>query len=120
MIKFFHRLFHPHCEHCLLEQQCDTCDVLKSQLERANYEKDKLLAQLERMVNPPVPIEEPQELPQPLKPRTVPWEVTRNILEQADRKKAEQIRADKLEELEKETGISDGEGDAIGEEVKEG
>lgn len=115
MLKWLHHLLHPHCDHCREERQeasiCQTCEVLTTQLARAHIEKDNLLAQLERMNNPVVPIQETSELPEPLKPRMVPWAIRKNLLEAEDRKKAQLMREAKskdpsIEKLEEEVGIS--------------
>ena len=127
MINWLHHLFSPHCEHCRAERQensiCQTCEVLTVQLARSNVEKDNLLAQIERMANPPVSDEVPSEIPEPLKPRVVPWNVQRNLMEAEDRHKAKLMRdvlakvkdenkdpEKSIEELEREVGILDGEG----------
>jgi hypothetical protein len=124
MSNFFHRLFNPHCPHCIEEaernKKCDTCDVLRVQLELANVQNqqllDRLTAKPEQVVSgPPAPISRPMH---------VPWSVRRQMLEQADKEKARAmtqaakpdtesetvtIQPKNLEELEKELGVVDGE-----------
>lgn len=115
MIKFFHRLFNPHCDHCVEEDRedkiCPTCEVYKSQLELNNHDKKLLLATIREISNPVI---EEKEFPhtEPIQPRTTPWPVQRKILEREDRiaakltrdKKAE-LKSEKIEDLEKEVGI---------------
>jgi len=120
MINIFHRFFNPHCEHCREERQedsiCQTCEVLTVQLARSNVEKDNLLSQIERMANPPVLEETTNEVPEPLKPRVVPWAVRKSILEAEDRAAAQSLRnsgenkdaKQSIKDLEKEVGIPDG------------
>lgn len=124
MFHWLHHLFNPHCPECRSERQdnsiCQTCEVLTVQLARSNVEKDQLLAQIERMANPPIPTETSNEIPEPIKPRVVPWAVRRSMMEAEDRMAAklmretkEKIQVDKkteqsIEDLEKEVGISDG------------
>lgn len=124
MSNFFHRLFNPHCPHCIEEaernKKCDTCDVLRIQLELANMQNQQLLDRLtarpvEVQSGPPVPIS---------RPKHVSWSVRRQMLEQADREKARAmtgaakpddevetltVQPKNLEELEKELGVVDGE-----------
>ena len=110
LTRFFHELFHPHCPHCAEERQenkyCESCDTLKAQLALANIERDKLL---NRILNPP-PIEPERSTapePQAVKPRMVPWNVRRAMLEQEDREKAKLMREapQPIEKLEEELGI---------------
>ena len=113
MAGFFHRLFHPHCEHCRDEKVCKTCEVLTTQLEITQHQNKELTHTIERMANPQ-PIEEttPAEEPKPLLPRIIPWNTRRNLLEAEDRKaaelqrKAEADTKNNVGELEKEVGVS--------------
>lgn len=125
-MNWWHRFWNPHCEHCQEERRCLTCDVLKIELERANYDNRKLLEQIERIVNPqPILSDQTEELPEPIRPRQVPWGIEKNILEAESRikarilrEKAEESKQFKdqtkdrktIEDLEKDTGISDEEG----------
>jgi len=121
MIKFFHKLFNPHCDHCAQELRdskiCPTCEVYRAQLELVNHEKKLLLATIEKISNPVI---EEKEFPhtEPIQPKNVPWAARKRMLEAEDRVAAEKLRArnaelkseklderGKLEELEKEVGI---------------
>lgn len=99
--------------------RCESCEVLKVELQRANIEKEKLLNKiLEKPTDPPV---EPISNITP--PRQIPWMVRRQMLEAEDREKARLMREsikpdttprfenDDVKDLEKELGIKDGERD---------
>lgn len=126
--KWLHHLFNPHCEECLADEQekkiCESCEILKHQLNVSNTEKAKLIdALINQNKGESISItEEPLVIP---KPRFPVWSVQRQQLEMAERRKAEQIRNNKeselkevkksveikdtsLEELEKELGVVDG------------
>jgi hypothetical protein len=103
---WLHHLFNPHCEQCALVAQekleleltraeCKSCEMLRSELDRLNRRYDALL---ERVLTPPqAPIEEEKELTE-FKPRgPMPWRERKKILEADDRKRAEIMRANKLE-----------------------
>lgn len=71
------------------ETVCLSCETLKQQLEIANYEKEKLLNRiLEKPEAPPVP----QAPPEVSRPRMIPWNVRRQMLEREDREKARALR----------------------------
>jgi hypothetical protein len=108
--KFFHELFQPHCPHCLEERQedkhCESCETLKEQLSIANHERELLL----QRILTPAPREADRIMapePQAVKPRTVPWNIRRQMLEQEDREKARILREapQPIADLEKELGI---------------
>lgn len=124
MIKFFHKLFNPHCDDCRDELRdsriCKSCETLRSQLDLANHEKKQLLAVIENLNNPKTETTEVPDNVEPLQPRQVPWRVEKARLEKADREehqrimRAEEMRAEELrqakaresiDKLEKETGI---------------
>ena len=95
--------------------ECPTCESLRTQLERVQAENQRLMNHL---LNPPKPEERtgPPKVPEPIPPRTIPWNVRRQMLEAEDREKARILR-DKEEEvkaeneiLEKEVGVANGEG----------
>lgn len=69
---------------------CSSCETLKIALERANFEKDKLLSRLLEKPDdrPPVFRDEPQQVV----PRNVPWNIRRQMLEREDREKARIMR----------------------------
>ena len=122
MIHWLHHLLNPHCDSCRSERQedsiCQTCEVLRSQVERVNFEKDKLLAQLERMTNPSVETEaEQEEVHKSVGGMAIAWAVKKRLLEAEDRAEAKVERERKLriksatseksiEDLEKEVGIA--------------
>ncbi len=116
VIRFFHELRNPHCEHCREELMTDpVVEELKVELAALRYERDRLLKYIldtPQSVVPNVPIqEESEEEPKPILPKLVPWNVRRQMLEAEDRQKAtllkqnikEQEKA--IEELEKNLGI---------------
>lgn len=92
------------------ETVCQSCETLRVQLEIANYEKKQLLDRiLEKPEAPPI-----TEPPAITRPKMVPWNVRRQILEQEDREKARALRnaatpdAAKVDvtELEKELNVA--------------
>jgi len=117
LVNFFHRLFNPHCEHCIEEarelKHCDSCDILKMQLALKTDECNKLM---DRLLNPPTqePVNEPLvNVTRPNPTRYTTWAVRKQMLEQEDKKKAELLRqapkpSSSVEELEKELGVQEG------------
>ena len=69
-------------------RHCESCDTLRQQLEIANYEKQQLL---NKLLTPPAPVIESKPLEVTV-PRTVPWNVRRQMLEREDREKARSLR----------------------------
>lgn len=70
---------------------CKSCEVLKVQLERANYEREMLMNKLLM----PTAAAEPLKLTPVTKPNTsrhIPFNVRRQILESEDREKARILR----------------------------
>ncbi len=113
MIKWLHRLFKPHCDHCLEEMReskaCPTCEVYRAQLEVSNHEKKLLLQTIDKMNNP-ISEEILSETPEPITPKVVPWNVRRNQLETKAREEAQQLREaeqNKSEELKRKAGEKD-------------
>jgi hypothetical protein len=120
MFKWIHHLLEPHCEQCKaeLEEQkvCASCEVLRHQLEIANYEKKQVLQALLDSSKPVQPEERVQVNPESLKPRAIPWMVRKQMLEAEDKEKAkvivrnrklqEQAKDNSVNELEKELGVS--------------
>lgn len=109
MVKFFqnlglafHRLFHPHCEHCAEmiedEKHCPSCDSLREILDIELAEKRKLL---DLFIE--IPKETAQEMttPEPINPKFIPWRIKRSMLEKQSRIKNSPV-TQSLEELEKE------------------
>ena len=88
MINWFHKLFNPHCPDCITERVCNTCEVLRHELEIIRLERDKLLSKL---IDKPIePVVEHTEV-KPIMPHAIPWKVRRQMLEAEDREKAKLI-----------------------------
>lgn len=111
--RFFHRLWHYHCEECIEEElqlrSCASCETLKQQLALANQENARLLELIVRQ-NEPIREEITSTLPIQVQSRSVPWRVKQQMLEQADRERAQALRRNQNEsinELEKELGVDD-------------
>ena len=111
MRNIFHEFFNPHCEHCKDERNeshvCQSCEILKSQLEKLTFENSKLL---DRLLEKPTP-EPARESANPIMPqRNIPWAIKRQLLEIEDREKAKLLREvpkpTPTEELEKELDIA--------------
>ncbi len=118
IVKFFHELRHPHCEHCKDEYRdyilCESCESLKMENARLTDMVDKLL---DRVLEKPV-VETTSASPMAIsKPSHVPWNVRRQLLESEDRKKAQlmkdaptplqakEIDNNQIEQLEKELQV---------------
>lgn len=91
----------------LEEPHCETCEVLRVQLERSERERHQLL---EKLLTP-APKEEitvPSEELKPITPQVIPWRVRQQMYEAEDRRKAELMRqkAKEIAELEKELGVT--------------
>jgi hypothetical protein len=71
------------------EKVCQSCETLRQQLEFSNYEKTQLLT---KILKEPEPEPKPAEAPQITRPRSIPWNVRRQLLEQEDRVKAQRLR----------------------------
>jgi hypothetical protein len=75
------------------EPRCETCEILRDQLDESNKERKELLAKLlEKREPEPLPPTSKEEL-EPIRPQQVPWRVRQQMLEQEDRKTAELMRA---------------------------
>ena len=91
MIKWFHHLLNPHCEHCLaereLDEHCKACDILQYEVERLRAENERLLA---RILHIPEPTPERSIAPELVssRPRASTWAMRKQILEAEDREKA--------------------------------
>ncbi len=93
------------------ETICQSCETLREQLAIANYEKSQVLNKL--LKDPEPPTEKP--VFEPTKPKMIPWNVRRQMLEREDREKARALRSaakpdaetekKSTEELEKELDI---------------
>ena len=113
MSNWVHRLFNPHCEHCLDERVCKSCETLKEQLESVNHEKNKLL---DKLLTPPVAEVVAGPVREVTTPVNVPWNVRRQMLEREDRERAKLMRNAPIptEDLEKELNIVSTEREAKG------
>ncbi len=125
VIKFFHELIHPHCEHCArekmqeLEQKeidrefssiCQSCESLKSQLVVANNLNLKLVNNLSKPEEPEPVVENKNR--QVIQTRHIPWQVKKQMLETESKQKAKALanaaKPDSVtEKLETQLGIND-------------
>lgn len=125
--KKLHKLFNPHCEAChqemieenaskieheLLndqikreEDKCETCEVLKVELEAQRFNNRELLRTIIEMNLPEKVVQVSNEETKPITPKHIPWAVKKAALENEDRatakilrERAEQTKKDKVEE----------------------
>jgi len=91
----------------LSEEPCETCEVLRLQLDESNRERRELLHRLLEKDRPEPPSNKEEEQV-PITPQYTPWRVRQQMLEQEDRVKAKLMRdrAVEIDKLEKEVGIS--------------
>lgn len=120
MINWIHRLFHPHCELCKQEyfenQVCKSCEVYREQLMITNRTNKELLDHLFPSDNESIET----RIPEPIIPKSIPWKVKQQMLEEEDRQlarvmkstestkpngKIDPITEQTVEELESELGI---------------
>lgn len=79
-------------------ETCNTCEILRFQLDESNRERKELLQQLLDR-NKPEPFTPPDEEElKPLLPHRVPWAARRQMLEAEDREKA-RVLAQKAREI---------------------
>lgn len=117
LVKFFHELRHPHCEHCMLETQeskiCDSCETLRVEVNRLRAENSRLLeAIIEKNLikdEPTTPANSQARIPTGTH---VSWNMRRQMLEQQDRHTARLMKENTnpinkitTEELEKELDL---------------
>jgi hypothetical protein len=118
--QWIHHLLNPHCSHCKEEavdsQVCESCEILKQQLEIANFEKRQLLQAVldnAKSNNQPSTVEVNYEQ---IKPKMATWAMRKQMLEAEDRKQAELMKRSsitedivvndaEIEALEKQLGI---------------
>jgi hypothetical protein len=113
---FFHKLFHPHCEICLLAERerlereedakvCKSCESWKFELAKEREVSRKLLDSIltAQAANAIVETREPLGGSEPISGGYIPWHIKKERLEAASRKQALELR-DKVttEQLEKE------------------
>ena len=86
---------------------CETCEVLRLQLDESNRERRELLHRLLDKDKPEPPASVPTEELKPITPQYTPWRVRRQMLESEDRKTAQlmQDKKKEIEELEKELEV---------------
>ena len=96
MANWFHRFFNPHCEHCMeerrevkLDTKCESCDTLRRQLEIANHQNEQLLT---RLIEKPAPAIETREPVAISRPKNIPWNLRKQMLEAEDRHAAKLMR----------------------------
>ena len=91
----------------LTDAPCETCEILRLQLDESNRERRELLHRLLDKDKPEPPSVSSEE-PVPITPNFVPWRVRQQMLEQEDRVKANILKkhAQSVEELEKELGVA--------------
>jgi len=97
----------------LSEDVCETCEVLRAQLDESNRERKELLNRL-LIKDTPEPLPLKEEEFKPVQSQFVPWRVRQQMLEAEDAKKAQLMR-DKTKEiadLESELGIANATGKA--------
>lgn len=93
MWHWLHHLFNPHCPICLDnakdDKVCQSCEILKHQLELANLQIDKLV---NKITEKPEVVVRNDSPPIMTKPKMIPWAVRRQMLEAEDRAKATAMR----------------------------
>lgn len=102
---WIHHFLNPHCPHCKEEQDearlqqkfsCNTCEVLKMELERTYTLNKILLEALTRKESEPTIAQTPEY--KPILPRTVSWRVKQQMLE-SESKQAAAILKQREEEI---------------------
>ena len=85
---------------------CETCEILRMQLEKSDAERRDLLHRLLEKDKSEPPSTEKEDY-QPITPQFIPWRVRQQMLETEDKKKAELMRAhaQQVEKLEEELGV---------------
>lgn len=91
----------------LTPERCETCEVLRLQLDESNRERKELLTRLLEKDKVEPSIQSDEEF-KPIQPQFTPWRVRQQMLEAEDRKQAQLMAAKKKEiaDLEKELGIA--------------
>jgi len=123
-LKWIHRLFNPHCTHCIEERECGTCKTLQAQLDFVQTQNKVLLERLMPTSIGEIPSE--LKIPEPINKLPVPWHVKRRILEEQDRHEAQLLKDKQVElknaksipELEKALKVEDNDATKI-EETEE-
>ena len=91
----------------LSDDPCESCEILRLQLDESNRERKDLLHRLLDKDKPEPPSIPTEEL-RPITPQYTPWRVKQQMMEQEDRVKAKLLRdrSAEIDKLEKEVGIS--------------
>ena len=87
---------------------CQTCEILRDQLDESNRERKELLHRLLENGKPePLPPPNVEEL-KPIQSQFVPWRVKQQILETEDRRAAQLMkdRTKEIADLEKQLGVN--------------
>jgi hypothetical protein len=90
----------------LSDMPCETCEVLRQQLDKSERERSELLHRLlDKDKTEPLSVKEEEY--KPIQPQFTPWRVRQQMLEAEDRKQAQLIKdkAKEIAELEKELEI---------------
>lgn len=111
LVKFFHELMSPHCEHCIRERKeeleqheldreinniCNSCENLKMQLSIANQRCDNLIEKLTSKHDETPKVD--TEFKQIIQTRHIPWSVKKQQLETESRLRAQELREKVLAE----------------------
>jgi hypothetical protein len=89
---------------------CESCETLKMQLDIANHERRQLLETIIGFTKPAVvEVDQNPRIIQPILPRTVPWRMRQQKLEENDRLTAETLKKKQqdIDALEKEVGVEE-------------
>ena len=102
---FFHRLFNPHCEECLLrdrerlereaeERVCRHCEFMKNELAKEQERSRKLLDSILTFQDTSAKMmaKEAVPFPEPIPGAFKPWHVRQRELEEASRKEALKLK----------------------------
>lgn len=119
MWTWLHHILEPHCPDCREEREeakvCQSCEVLKHQIEMLNYTQRELIKTLAEFNRPEPIVTHNQQEFEPVRPKTIPWQVKRQLLEEEDRARAKVIadnrkmqqeaKDNSVEKLEVELGV---------------
>lgn len=84
---------------------CETCEVLKHELEVVRIENQQLLDRILHVPELPKAIDTSEI--KPIMPRSIPWNVRKQILESEDRERARLLKQQSIQGLEQELGITE-------------
>jgi len=88
-------------------RHCESCEILRTQLDESSRERKDLLMRLLDRDKPESPSIVSTDDMVPIKPQFTPWRVRQQMLEAEDREKARLMKekVKEIDELEKEVGI---------------